>query len=562
MDYCFGLIRKIGLKNFLRSKDLAKTFCEYLFLNGEIRQAADLLVNLESVYPTDREVPLALARVYRQVGDYQNAFKCYQRSGPLHNIKDIEGFAFSAQKLKMYDTALDTYKLAFHKESTQPGLLGRYLLMSATLCRFDDVEELLNLAEDDGTLSSGAIDPFTAAVLIKTPSKQRSAIEAYANKIYGKTARIYNTETPARSGVERWGFVSGEFRNHATSYLIISLLEELTLHGIEVYLYDNGYDDGSDVRHRLSHAAKYIRNIRLLSDAHAADLIHHDQLSALFNLNGYFGGHRTGVFQRRPCLRQINFLGFPATMGAEFISEIIADDTVIPFSDTPYYAESVIRLRGCCYQPHDGRFKSHSEISTARGDHGLREGNFIYGCFNNNYKITRDVIRVWSVILNNTDRSILWLLGDNAVAQANLIVEFERHGVLPSKLVFAQRVDHLFHLERHTYMDLFLDTWPCNAHTTATDAVSEGVPLLTMTGSTFAGRVATSIVSAAGMRDHAVTSEQAYVKFAVSAYAAWEGLRGNLQRASLSREEMKKKFRDLRTPYTEKFVEAVKNPRA
>src|SRR5262249_53123527 len=205
-----------------------------------------------------------------------------------------------------------------------------------------------------------------------------------------------------------------------------------------------------------------IIDIRRLSDASAAAAIRENRIDILVNLNGYFGEERTGVFARRPAPIQINYLGFPGTLGASYIDYIIADRHVIPPSHVEFYTEKVVYLPNC-YQANDRKRKIGTLIFN-RAECGLPEEGFVFCCFSNNYKIMPDTFSRWMRILNRVDRSVLWLLEDNVSAALNLRKEAGARGINPERLVFAKRIPLADHLARHRLADLFLDTLPYNAH--------------------------------------------------------------------------------------------------
>jgi len=265
----------------------------------------------------------------------------------------------------------------------------------------------------------------------------------------------------------------------------------------ELIAFDNGWDDGSAIRRRIERAFDAIVDIAQLGDAEAAAAIRGRQVDILVNLNGYFGLGRQGVFSQRPCPVQVNWLGFPGTLGTDYIDYIVADRHVIPPGHDAYYAEKVVRLPDT-YQPND-RQRRIAERAPGRAEVGLPGAGFVFCCFNNSYKVTPDVFDVWMSLLRRVDGSVLWLLENNHEAVRNLRGEAQRRGVAPERLVFAPRMHLDDHLARHRLADLFLDTLPYNAHTTASDALWAGLPLLTCTGSTFPGRVAGSLLHAVGL---------------------------------------------------------------
>src|SRR5262249_37692216 len=282
----------------------------------------------------------------------------------------------------------------------------------------------------------------------------------------------------------RIGYSSGELREQATSHLIVGLLELHDKSLFEIYSIDNGWDDQSEIRKRIDASVHRIIDISRLSDASAAAAICENEIDILVNLNGYFGEERTGVFANRCAAVQVNYLGFPGTLGAGYMDYIIADRYVIPEKHKEFYREKVAYLPHC-YQANDDK-KKIATYGFTRSELGLPEQGFVFCCFNNNYKILPDVFDCWMRILGKVDGSVLWLLEDNATAATNLRKEAVARGLSSDRLVFAKRMLLSNHLARHRLADLFLDTLPYNAHTTASDALWSGLPVLTCLGETFA----------------------------------------------------------------------------
>jgi predicted O-linked N-acetylglucosamine transferase (SPINDLY family) len=242
-------------------------------------------------------------------------------------------------------------------------------------------------------------------------------------------------------------------------------------------------------------------------------MIRERHIDILINLNGYFGRSRNGVFKLRPAPLQVNFLGFPGTLGDKCMDYIVADDCVLPVSSQNFYCEKVLYMPDT-YQPNDKSRKMSDRVYT-RNELGLPDDGFVYCCFNNNYKITPQIFESWMRILNKVKGSVLWLLEDNPSASRNLKASAKVLGVDPDRLIFAKRVRFEDHLSRHSCADLFLDTLPYNAHTTASDALWAGLPVLTIKGNTFPGRVASSLLESLNLNELVVNSFDDYESKAV-----------------------------------------------
>jgi predicted O-linked N-acetylglucosamine transferase (SPINDLY family) len=274
-----------------------------------------------------------------------------------------------------------------------------------------------------------------------------------------------------------------------------------------------GPKDSSLMRRRLEGAFESFLDAGGLSDAEVAAKIRSAEIGILVDLNGFTGNSRTNIFAHRAAPIQVNYLGYPGTMGAGYIDYIIADPTVIPSSEQGDFSEKIAYLPNS-YQANDSR-RSISETALTREECGLPDSGFVFCCFNNNYKITPDVFDVWMRILIKVQGSVLWLFESNAAAATNLKREAERRGVDAERLVFAKRMSLPDHLARHRLADLFLDTLPYNAHTTASDALWAGLPVLTQIGETFAGRVAASLLKAVGLPELITHGSKEYERLAI-----------------------------------------------
>jgi protein O-GlcNAc transferase len=265
----------------------------------------------------------------------------------------------------------------------------------------------------------------------------------------------------------------------------------------EIIAYSHAPDDRSELSRRLRYAFDGFIDIRAMTDAEASSRIKADKIDILVDLKGYTKGARTGITARRPAPIQVSFVGFPGTMGADFIDYIIADPIVLPFDQQPNYSERIVHLPHS-YQPNDTK-RLIANITPTRAECGLPESGFVFCSFNNSYKITPAFFDIWMRLLNAVPGAVLWLLDANGLVKDNLRREAAARGVDPGRLHFAPRIPSPEHLAHHRLADLFLDTLPYNAHTTASDALWAGLPVLTCAGETFAGRVAASLLHAAGL---------------------------------------------------------------
>ncbi|HEY4124081.1 MAG TPA: tetratricopeptide repeat protein, partial [Rhizomicrobium sp.] len=267
------------------------------------------------------------------------------------------------------------------------------------------------------------------------------------------------------------------------------------------------------MRARVRNAFDRFIDVREKSDAEVALLIRQMEIDIVIDLKGYTKDHRAGIFAHRPAPIQASYLGYPGTMGAPYIDYIIADPVVIPDEHRSYYTEKIAYLPDS-YQCNDSP-RQMADHRFTREEAGLPEIGFVFCCFNNNYKITPKIFALWMRLLAKVPGSVLWLLEDNPDSVRNLRREAETQGVAPDRLVFAPRLNGAEHLARHRLADLFLDTEPYGAHTTASDALWAGLPVLTALGPTFASRVAASLLHAVGVPELIADSLDAYEAMAL-----------------------------------------------
>ncbi|WP_231890692.1 UDP-N-acetylglucosamine-peptide N-acetylglucosaminyltransferase [Methylomonas koyamae] len=309
----------------------------------------------------------------------------------------------------------------------------------------------------------------------------------------------------------RLGYLSADFQEHATAYLLAETLEAHNRDRFELYAYSYGADDGGTMRQRLERCFDRFIDLGELSIADCAKTIYADRIDILIDLKGYTRGTRTEILTYRPAPVQVNYLGYPGTVGGDFCDYIITDNYVTPPASAGDYSEAFACMPGS-YQPHGSDVAIGR--SSNRAEQGLPAEGFVFCCFNQAYKIMPETFDLWCRLLHNTPGSVLWLL-DNAKAKGRLRNEAYQRGISPERLVFAGEVSQSRHLARLSLADLVLDTAPYNAHTTASDALWVGVPLITCTGDTFASRVAGSLLRAVDLEELIAEDTTAYYALAL-----------------------------------------------
>jgi predicted O-linked N-acetylglucosamine transferase (SPINDLY family) len=354
--------------------------------------------------------------------------------------------------------------------------------------------------------------PFMFQALADSPEDLQACARIYARDLFASAP--VPSHPPASAGAKiRLGYLSGEFREQATAILMAGLYERHDRSRFEIVAIDNGSADHSAMSARLKQAFDHWIDIGAVNDAEVAAKIRAAGIDILVNLNGWFGKHRTGVFALRPAPVQVNYLGFPGTLGASFMDYIIADRIVIPEAEQRFYDEVVVTLPGS-YQVNDDLGREIAPRPTRR-EAGLPEHGFVFCNFNQSYKLTPETFAGWMRILKRVDGSVLWLLDAVAPFAANIRRHAERHGVAAERILFAPDRPPAEHLARLSLADLFLDSLPYNAHTTASDALWAGVPLVTRRGHAFPGRVAASLLHAAGLPELVMESHDEYEALAI-----------------------------------------------
>lgn len=335
-----------------------------------------------------------------------------------------------------------------------------------------------------------------------------------------------------RPGPLRVGYVSPDLRSHAVGYLTAELFELHNPARVEVFAYESGGLPGDAVQARIRRAVPHWRPVAGLDARAAARVVLADEIDVLVDLAGYTAGGAPGLFALRPAPVLVNWLGYPGTVGTPHHHYIIADPVIVPPSHEVFYSERVVRLP--CYQPTDRR--RAVDAVPGRAAVGLPADGVVFCCFNGTQKITPLVFSAWMAILRAVPGSVLWLLGGDAATQGRLRARAVAAGVAGARLVFAPRLENAAHLARYRLADLFLDTWPYGAHTTASDALWMGVPVLTIAGEGFAARVCASLVSAAGLPELVCADMGSYEAMAVRLGRDPEALSGWRARLTEGRE--------------------------
>lgn len=357
--------------------------------------------------------------------------------------------------------------------------------------------------------------PLSACAYADDPLFQLGLADRYVQALTeGELSTASDRRTaPIQSGRRlRIGYLSSDLRMHAVGYLMANLFEAHDRSAVEIFVYYCGIPSDDEIHHRIKGDAEHWTDIRSLSDDEAAAIIANDGIDILVDVNGHTREARLGVFARRPAPIIVNWLGYPGTMGSAFHHYIVGDENVIPTDHEQYYSERVLRLP--CYQPNDRKRVVHPQ-TPSRAEAGLPDDAFVFCCFNAAHKITRFSFERWMDIMRQTPSSVLWLLDYNGETNNRIRAAAAERGIAAERIFFAPKILNARHLARYPLADLFLDTIPYGAHTTASDALWMGVPVLTLPGRSFASRVCSSLVRSAGAPELICETPEQFVSRAV-----------------------------------------------
>jgi len=470
-------------------------------------------------------LPEALASFERAIaldGRHTNALT--NRAIALHDLKRFDdaltaadaalavtpGFAEALylkanvlNELGRLEDALSFYEQALAARPDHPHALNGVARMALTLCDWDRTAQLLPQLESAVQGGRVIVQPFT---LLGYSTDAALQLRAAQNAIH----RLAPARTPlatARYSHDkiRLAYLSADFHGHATAVLMAELFERHDRSKFEVSAIAFGPDDGSPMRARLRSAFDHFDDVRGMSDLEVAKLLRAREIDIAVDLNGHTMDARPGIFAHRPAPVQVNYLVYPGTTGASYMDVILADRIVLPLDQQPHYSEKIVHLPDC-YQANDAT--RLVESAPSRAEAGLPQSGFVFCCFNSNWKITVPVFDIWMRLLQQVEDSVLWLL--DGPGAPNLRAQATRRGIDSARLIFAPKARPETHLARHQLADLFLDTLPYNAHTTASDALWTGLPLVTCIGDVFQSRVAASLLKAINLPELVTTTPTAY----------------------------------------------------
>jgi protein O-GlcNAc transferase len=426
------------------------------------------------------------------------------------------------KNLNQLEDAILCYENALGCQPDNPDALSQLVHLFQKTCawqKLNGLSEELDVATKDA-LDSGtkpAESPYINVTRHADPNLNYLVSKSWADDIFMRISKINGSFYPGdrcrRKSKITVGYLSNDFRHHPMAHLTVALFGLHNRNEVKVYGYSYGINDGSCYRERIRRDCDKFVDLRHMSFVDAAKCIYEDQVDILVDLMGHTTGNRLEICALRPAPIQVSYLGFPGTSGADFFDYLITDKIVTPERHIPYYSEKIVYMPHC-YQIND-HTQGISRQRSRRKDFGLPEDKFVFGSFVQAHKIEPVMFDIWMNILRDVPESVLWLFSRHEMVANNLRQEAEKRGILTDRLIFADKLPKDEHLARHRLADLFLDTRIYNGHTSTSDALWAGVPVVALLGNHFASRVSASILTALGVPELITSSLEEYQTLAV-----------------------------------------------
>lgn len=481
---------------------------------GRYRPAIEAFEKALALKPDFAAAHNNLGNALRNLGLHEAALASYENALALKPdyVEALSNFGNALKALRRYDAALAAYERALALAPNSGNALSQLALVKRILCDWRGLERVDAALIDAVRAGHAPILPFAFLAVSDDPADQQACARQYWASRSIVTPALPGRPAAARDRL-RLGYLSGDFREHATARLMAELFERHDRNRFEIVAFSHGPDDGSAMRRRLERGFDRFIDVQQHGHDELARAIGAEGIDVLIDLKGHTEDNRLPVLARRAAPVQAHYLGYPGTLGTDTVDYLIVDRFVAPPEQQAHFTEKLVYLPGC-YQVNDRQRPIDGNQPTRR-ECRLPDEGFVFCNFNSGYKITPLVFDVWMRLLAAMPGSVLWLLSDNHWAEENLGREAAARGIDPARLVFAPRREPPQHLARHRLADLFLDTLPVNAHTTASDALWAGLPLITCAGRSFVSRVAGSLLHAVGLDDLVTHALEDYERLAL-----------------------------------------------
>ena len=495
---------------------LAHNNIGFIFMGlGKMTEAIECFEKAISIDSKYAEAYNNLGRALIATGNIKAGATSYQKAIEINpNFADAHlslGHVF--RKLNQRDKALVCFERAHAIKPSMNNIFGTLLNSKMHLCKWDDLSDQLQELRIRVNNNEKVIRPFSLMGLIDDPDLQKKASEIFVNHHCPKNLRLPKLTGYSKHLKIRIGYFSADFKTHPTAFLSAELYELHDRGQFEIHAFSFGLNTNDEMNLRIKAGVDYFHDVYEMSHKEIVMLSRSLEIDIAVDLGGFTGNSRPKVFAMIAAPIQVNYLVFPGTMGANYIDYIVADHTLIPIDKQNHYSEKIVYMPNS-YQVNASKLNVSDKVQS-RNKLGLSPNQFVFCCFNNAYKITPEIFSSWMRILHKTGESELWLLANNDMTIENLKNEAVKQGISEKRLVFAPYVSLSEHLNRIKHADLFLDTRPYNAHTTSSDALRMGLPVLTCIGKSFSSRVAASILNSLTLTELITETEEDYESLAI-----------------------------------------------
>jgi len=487
------LNKGIALKNIHKYKDALKYFEFCIKINHD-----------------DPKIYSNLGNLFLEQKSFKEALKAYDKAISLQGefAEAYSNRGEANQQLGNFKQAIADYAKALKINNNLDYVHGKILHAKMHINDWKNFDDQIENLKTGIKNKKKIIPSFPLLALIDDPKLHKKVAIKHSK---GEILNI--THNRHKSKKIKLGYFSADFRSHPVLELMLDVFKNHDKSLFEIY----GFYHYSQKDEMTNTASKYFDKFFYcadLSDNEIADLSRNNNIDIAIDLTGYTANGRNNIYCYDPAPIKINYLGYPGTMGSACYDYIIADEIVLPKSENKNFVENVIHLPEC-YLPNQAKIEKIDQIFFTKKDLGLPEDSLVFGSLHNNYKITPHIFNSWMKILKNTKNSILWLLQNNDLVAKNINLEAQKHGIEKNRIFFAKRVSSSHHIQRLKVIDLFLDTFPYNAHITAQQAIRMGVPVLTIKGRSFASRVASSILNSVNLQELITTNINSYTNLAI-----------------------------------------------
>ena len=489
--------------------------------------------NLITNNPNDYVAYNNLGNVFKEMNNDENAIKSY-----LKAIELKSDYFFSYKNLadvyKKNNRLKESLNLYNSVNKIRPGykdIIFNIIQTKMAMCEWSDYEKFIQEIIQNVN-SEKLTNPFTVLTLIDDLEIQKKSSEIYVKDKFFHLNKISKNKNRNKNLKHKIGYFSADFKDHATLHLILDVFKNHDNSKFDFYAFSFGPEKGDKWNTEVKKYFKDFIDIKNMSDLTVSKLSQEIGIDIAIDLKGFTQDSRPGIFFNRSAPIQINYLGYPGTMGADFIDYILADEIIIPKNNQIKFTEKVIYLKNC-YQPNMDKRETSSK-KFRKSEFELPDDAFVFCNFNSNYKITPDIFDLWMNILKKVPDSVFWILVSNLHAKENLQLEAKKRGIDENRIIFADKIPIQEHFKRIELADLFLDTFPCSSHTTASDTIRMGLPIITMAGESFVSRVAASILNQVNLKELIVENKEDYQNLAIDLAnnkSKLENIKNNLKRS-------------------------------